>query len=514
MKQCPYCGGELDDQDIFCQYCGNKVTSEAQSQTQSNPNGMQSPPPRICSSCQKQLEEGEVYCPRCGTKVGEGSRPAGNNMGTAPYSRENNMGKYLKYYSVIVAIFFGYIACTYLPYLTYLDEDMKTNGLVMVLICVWITVTYFLVAFCCKKQCAKHLLCSLIFGVIAKIVVKLVLLQTPTTDSVAMVINVLSILSIFGCYFLMDASDMIDKMERKSVVQIVKETPGVIVNIISRNETRAFYPNYLNPMENEVKKLLAGNLFLALCLLYTINLFSEVVLNFTWYGLVLSVFSILTCVSMWLLYSKSKQNMFHTTGINILLVVNYIKLVAAIVVCVILDIIFVPAILGTSSDEDVGYALLTILIIFLIEALWIGYIWLITRIFSDGKQFALRQRGNIRVSLYPVVIIGISVFGKVVVFLIKAYIDSISNQVIGSINQFGEDTSSSIGSLFDMFGLGDEAYGASSSLYGNLTGPITGWIGETFGFSQNPIFMLTVIAFAVLEMIFFITLKNTMKKRV
>ena len=54
MKKCPFCGAELNDDNLFCSECGKSI-----------PQGS------VCPHCGASLNEGDVFCQSCGKRVDE-----------------------------------------------------------------------------------------------------------------------------------------------------------------------------------------------------------------------------------------------------------------------------------------------------------------------------------------------------------------------------------------------------------------------------------------------------------
>lgn len=54
MKICPNCGRELEDNELYCIYCGTKLENSSQKS--------------FCSNCGRALKPYERYCPICGSE--------------------------------------------------------------------------------------------------------------------------------------------------------------------------------------------------------------------------------------------------------------------------------------------------------------------------------------------------------------------------------------------------------------------------------------------------------------
>ena len=51
MKKCIYCGAQLQEDSVFCSYCGKKIEF------------------RSCSHCGAKLEDDSVFCSKCGMRL-------------------------------------------------------------------------------------------------------------------------------------------------------------------------------------------------------------------------------------------------------------------------------------------------------------------------------------------------------------------------------------------------------------------------------------------------------------
>ena len=54
MKQCPYCGAQVNDDCLFCTECGRPI-----------PQG------DVCPHCGASVNESDVFCQSCGKRVDE-----------------------------------------------------------------------------------------------------------------------------------------------------------------------------------------------------------------------------------------------------------------------------------------------------------------------------------------------------------------------------------------------------------------------------------------------------------
>lgn len=476
-----------------------------------------------CSNCKRVISSKDKFCTYCGTKVEftpNGNSLNNNDNGTV-IKEPKTQGNLLKYYGIILGVIFGYFAITYLPCLSYYGFSAKIWGFLMIVACVWSAFIYFMIAFRCKRQYGKHLVCALAGGAILKLILQIIMLQQYSTlvntTSLSFVTVIITILGVVLCYYLMKSEGMILTQKQKSLQQIIIEIPVVLRNIISQGQTtvsirrpgtgNTHRPVVPNTLQGQTAYFISGGLFLTFCILYTLNLMYDVVFHFSYLALVMNIFCILSCVAVWLLYYSSRKNELHTTALSIITVTTYIKLGLHAALIVGSIILLIAA----------GVDMVTILVIFVISLLDIAYWCSLGAIFSDAKKFSIGEKDYIKVRRYPIIIKGFRVAIQVIGFIIAAISQYFANFFTDSMYQFQEGTSSSFGSLFDNpileeFGLGYDYWHdeASSFLY-SLIQPIVQWVQDVFGFSKNPIFMIIAIAITIIEMILLSKMRSLMK---
>lgn len=473
-----------------------------------------------CSKCKRLISSKDKYCTYCGTKAEP--TPSGNGTGIIR-EEPKNQGNLLKYYGIVLGVIFGYFAITYLPWLSYYAFSAKLWGFLMVVACAWSAFIYFLIAFHCKRQYGKHLVCALAGGAILKLILQIIMfLQYSAfinSSALSLVAIVITVLGVVICYYLMKAEGMILIQEQKSLQQIITEIPAVLRNLISQGQVTSrgtsggkrpenpHGPVMPNTLRGQTVYFISGGLFLAFCILYTLELAYNVVFNFSYLALIMNIFCILSCVAIWLLYYGSKKNELHTTALSIITVIMYIKLGLNIVLVVGIIILLIV------SEVDIA----SILVIFAISLLDLGYWYSLGATFSDVKKFSTGEKNHIKVRIYPIIVKGLRVAVQVIGFIIAAILQYFANALTDSIHQGQQDISSSLGALFDNpildeFGLGSEYwYDKAYSATDYFVQPIVQWIQDILGFSKNPIFMIIAIAITVIEIILFSKMRSLMK---
>ena len=81
MKTCPKCLKHVEDESVFCSYCGNKFEEEKKEENSEKSEL------RFCKNCGKEVALGFISCPFCGANMITGNIPQGFSSGnTRGYS--------------------------------------------------------------------------------------------------------------------------------------------------------------------------------------------------------------------------------------------------------------------------------------------------------------------------------------------------------------------------------------------------------------------------------------------
>lgn len=97
---CGNCGKQLDDDSLFCTYCGMKL-DEIQNK-------------KFCANCGNELDDDAVFCSKCGYKIQhvEANTVSAENekIETQTNVRTNNTTKIILFWIVaLLIVFFGII---------------------------------------------------------------------------------------------------------------------------------------------------------------------------------------------------------------------------------------------------------------------------------------------------------------------------------------------------------------------------------------------------------------------
>ena len=127
------------------------------------------------------------------------------------------------------------------------------------------------------------------------------------------------------------------------------------------------------------------------------------------------------------------------------------------------------------------------------------------------KADAKGENTEVSAGMYPIFILGINTVTRCIVLAWSSFLQMTANRITGTMNQYGDAASSSVGQIFSMFGL-DYRYGysQSSDIIQSFLNPITEWIQNTLGFSQNPMIMVIAVAIPILEILLLIKVRSYM----
>ena len=515
MKRCCNCGKEIGDHISFCPYCGEKQDE--------NGNNVKV---RYCTRCGRKWGEEEEYCPICGsekekiydTKVSKNDEKKVSTDKKTEKSQQkeghesDSDSKLLKILGTILGIVYAYNIFTYMPYLKSYTAFSFIWGLGMVLTYAWCSVICFVIAYKSRKEYGMTLFYALCIGEILKGVLSIIEVYQITyyweRSSATYLPIVGAVLVSLGAYYLMKRKGLIVKNEEWKVMDYIRDIPVVLQGIFSKIETDKIRervskgvlnsdendPRYENSTLNiEAKKIwriVNHNVFLIFGGLYTINLLYRVFASFSFFNIANNLFSILICIAIWMIYFSGRKGTLDAAGFSIVNGIMWIKVFVHVVIGFIL--------LCVAGYIDIRLFLIALILVTMDVAYW----WSLGSILSSITKNAKNEVRTLKAGIYPMLVLGVNVVLKTASFTWASFLQSTANSVNGSLNEYGNMTSSIVGSLFGDLGLGyDTGYGWTSSIAQSIISPITEWVQSNLGFSQNPFIMMIAIAIPVLEII-------------
>lgn len=563
MKNCSNCGKEILEKAVCCPYCG------AQQETENHTVNASENVKKIkyCTGCGEKLEEDYGFCPSCGKPINNGSsnlktepkkpgqpvQPKPNNTqnpGSRPGAGKSSGNsaadvaedirekirstseKYpqglLKVFSIVFGVLYGYWTLTYLPYLSYYMAADKAWGFFMILACAWSCAAFFIIAFKCQKQYGLQLAYLVFGGAILKSILHLINIQRMASYQYweSSFSNywpiIFALLIAFACYYLMKKEDMLEVPEGTTFVENVKRIPDALRAVFLKDETVKTGENWghkdtnktAKPQKDPVKPgseaekvvfVVNNTVFLVFGILYTINLVCNVFYSFSFFKLFTSLFTILTCVAIWMIYSNGRKGVLDATGFSLICGINTFRLVLRVIISVIILIGAISAELGAGIY----------LLIFIIALVDLGYWYSIGNTFSSMKANAKGQLVEVTAGIYPILILCINSVIKLGILGWASFLQATANGITSTLNQYGNATSSLFGELSSYLGFGyGYGYSQSSSIVQAFLSPIIEWIQNTLGFSgQGLITMVIAVALPILEIILLVRVRSYMDAR-
>lgn len=535
MKKCSNCGKEILDKAVCCPYCG-----ETQKREDSIENIKKI---KYCVGCGEKLKEEYDFCPVCGRPVqralinpngkhddvkpippgatkdafGDNIPNApGNTSGKNPTDLEKKPQGLLKIFGIVFGIMYGYFAMTYLPYLSYYMAADKAWGFFMVVACTWSCVVLFLIALKCQKQYGIQLAYMVFAGAILKSILHLIKIQRTASyqyseRSFSDYLPIAgALLLAFACYYLMKQEDMLDASENTGFVENVKRIPEVFCALISRdgsiktgkNKVRKPQKDPVKPGSEAEKIIFVVNnlVFLIFGILYTVNLVYNMIYSFSLFKLVTCLFTILTCIAIWLIYSNSRKGSLDVTGFALIYGINIFRMIIRIIISVFMVIVAISANSVWATFLVIVFAVFDLL-----------YWYSLNKTFSGMRAIAKGYVAKVRAGIYPIVILCINSVIKLGMLGWASFLQTTANGITSTLNQYGNETSSLFGELSYYLGLGyGFGYGQSSSIIQSFLNPIIEWVQSTLGYSQSVIIMVIAVVIPILEIILLVKIRSYM----
>ena len=526
IRYCTGCGEKLEEDYGFCPTCGKPINNRYSKQKTETGSG---------NSQNGDRTGADKNSGNTDSKPEPGRSSGTSAAGMAEDIREkirSTSAKYpqglLKVFSIVFGILYGYWTLTYFPYLNYYMAADKAWGFFMILACAWSCAAFFIIAFKCQKQYGLQLAYLVFGGAILKSILHLISIQRLAAYQYweSSFSNywpiIFALLIAFACYYLMKKEDMLEVPEGVTFMENVKRIPDVLRFIFSKDGTVKMGENPVHKDTNKAERphkdpvkpgseaekvvfVINNSVFLIFGILYTVNLVCNVFYSFSFFKLLTSLFTILTCVAIWIIYSNGRKGVLDATGFSMICGINTFRLGVRVLISVLILIGAISAELGAGIY----------FLIFIIALLDLGYWYSIGNTFSSMKANAKGQMVEVTAGIYPIIILCINTVIKLGILGWASFLQSTANGITSTLNQYGNTTSSLFGELSSYLGFGyGYGYSQSSSIVQAFLNPIIEWIQNTLGFSgQSFIIMLIAVALPVLEIILLVRVRSYMNAR-
>lgn len=523
MKKCCACGNEILEKAVRCPYCNTVQKTEEIIKTD-----IEEPVEDIAKGPEAGPVSVNVHEDNANTTIneqeGENTKPSGVNITDAVQKAlEEYPQGLLKYFSIVCAVVYGYLAITYLPYLNYSDSGEQIYGVFMIFVCAISCGIFLLVAFKCQKKYGLQLSYVVFICAIFKSILHLIHIQRYASygymyqsSSVSNYVPIIIALALaFACYYFMKKEDMLEVPEGTTVIDNAKKIPDVLNAVLADVSKKTVEEKKNKPAGEpktpiipgtEPEKVLAvvsSGLFLAFGVLYTINLAYNFFCSFSFLKVVGSLLSILICIAIWMIYSSSRKRVLDATGFTIVSGVTTFRIIVRIILWLILLILSILSDLGAVVN-----VMIVILAIFSV-----AYWCCISAMLNKMKTNAKGIYAKVSVGIFPIVVLALNAVIKLFTFGVASSLQSTANNINSTLNEYGTSASSFMGSLSSLFGLGYEyGYSETSSIIQSFLDPITHWIQSVLGYSQSPIIMVIAFVIPILEIILLTKVRSYMKK--
>ena len=499
MRKCSNCGNELNEEVQFCPYCGSKQENRE--------NYKDSVEVRFCTGCGRRWKEDDQFCPVCGKKRVEDPlaeavaaeytekaptkirKPA--NSGTNPVSEilgdkvlNSNL---LKILGIVFCIVYAYNSLSHLGYLATNIGSFKFLGVVLTVIYAWCAAMCFAVAFRCKQEYAPTLFLALAGGEILRGIFAIMeiyqLKEYQSWDTSIMIYWPLvdSIVVIVGGYYLMKREGMLEWQEGWQLMDYVKDIPVMLKQVFPKKGTSEAeaWKKEKKPLaqpKTEAEKVLLivkDNLFLAFGVLYTVKVAYNILASFSIMKLTTGIFSILTCVAIWLIYSSGRKGTLTSSGFTISGVIAWIKVVG-------------HGLIGLGLLMIVGNIDgMLCLVVLVVAALDVYYWWCIANILWTMRKNVMGGCQEINVGKYPIVILVLNVVKQVPGIIMMGAMQLGGNMLLHALYNLEY---SSFGDTYSMLG-------------GEMYNMVLGMLEKALGINSNVVMALILAAIPVLEIL-------------
>lgn len=509
-----------------------------------------------CSNCGKEIQGDAVYCPNCGAVQREesGKKERRSNVIRSNVQNEKQSSILLKVFGCVFGVLYAYEAVVQFGRLLtfgFLRFDDILYAFFRLLTSGWSASILFLIAFKCRKRYGLQLLYALSGSAVLRYAFYCVsILKTYLFYGIwgsyvsrflagQLLINTVeTLLAVLGGYFIMKKEDMLDISRNTEVKDRIRKIPEALnilfsevekdVNrLIKNTENRqrsAAVPSgaaannarnknaepWIPPIITfcKVKKLtlvLKSPVFLVFGILYTINLVYEIFSGFSILKLVTSLFSILICIAIWMIYSSSINGKLDSSGLAIVNGIMIFRAVMWVIGGVLLMILAVIAtvIAANIADTATVVSVLVFAMILLGVFLNFAYWYSLHKTFSGMKSIATGHTGEVTVGIYPMFVLVLDVIKNIGMFILTVMVGvALPSFLYGYVQLFGM----SLGELTNELGLGySVGSGLTDSVLQSILGPAMQILHRSL---WSYLIILVQIAISVLEIVLLVKIRS------
>lgn len=512
MKRCIRCGRGIQDNAQNCPYCGSAqyaVMYPAGRQQSQNHAG------RFCPQCGRRLEQESRFCPGCGATLngGSGSGNSGGNVKTS---------NVLMIVCLVAAFIYASRAMSYVGYLSYYRISDRIWGFLMFAVGIWNVFILALIGTKCDRRYGRSMLCALTGGSVLKILLHIInLFRLSGTYSVLAVgFGVMDILAIIVLavvttviWYLMKKDGMLDSGYGETLEQAIKNIPWALKQMTGlkvNGKASAGSGNegfYGATPAGKLRIVFLNETFLIFLIVYTLDLVFQIYSGFALLSIGFHVLPILVCIGLWLIfYSSNWKDKIDENGFFLMNITLTVEFAGSIVLAVVLGILLLIATIGVGA-----YMLIADLIVAVYLGLSIYFWWTLKKTVNSMRGIVRGTETRVYSSVFPIVILGMQVAYKVIMFIGACIMQIVAGSVNYTINQYGNEI---INEFLGDLGIGymGVGYTNTADVTSKIFEPINSWIQGIFGFSQSPLVMLIGVAVPVLEIMMLLKIRSYSKE--
>jgi hypothetical protein len=232
----------------------------------------------------------------------------------------------------------------------------------------------------------------------------------------------------------------------------------------------------LPPLVAAIRRFNSSTFVLVLAIVYSLTLLLELSDSLTsaggfFFTLLGEAPQILVCIGMWMLYASAKGR-FSVTGYTLANVGLIIRLVLMLLgyLIAIFFLLMLAIYFGQYSDGSITGVTVGVVVGILVGAVInVLYLLKVRQVVTSSRSVLLGQSRELKVSLYPIVILGIAAVGKLILFAVLRAISGSLGMMLWQMAyqlsyMLGTDASSLMSQAYSLLGLGSGFLSIVSSL--------------------------------------------------
>jgi hypothetical protein len=232
----------------------------------------------------------------------------------------------------------------------------------------------------------------------------------------------------------------------------------------------------LPPLVAAIRRFNGSTFILVLAIVYSLTLLLSLMDSLTSAGgffldLLSAAPQILVCIGMWMLYASAKGR-FSVTGYTLAsvgLIIRLVLLILGYVIALFAILVLMIAVGEYSDGASTGVTVGLVIGVLVSAVINVLYLVKVRQVATSSRAVLLGQSRELKVSLYPIIILGIAAVGKLIIFAVLRALSGTLSMMIWQLAyqmsyMLGTDASSLMSQAYSMLGLGSGFLSIVSSL--------------------------------------------------